>query len=96
MNLEIDDALVDKIVVKTLKEDFMRVNKNISELKASGALVDYEKQDLENWTALSNNIFHVIQYYLPHDEFHQWVKNATKQIEQYTQELTSDKVLSSS
>jgi len=96
MKLEIDDVLVDKIVLQTLKDDFMRVNRDIVSLKASGALVDYEKSDLEYWTALSNNIFHVIQYYLSHDDFHQWVKNSTKQIEQYTQELTSDKVLSGS
>lgn len=70
-NFRIDDDLVDRIVRETLKEDYLRVKRDIRDLVERNeveTLAFYEKEDLSNFITLKGAFETLLFYYYPHDE----------------------------
>lgn len=65
MNFEIDNDIVDKIVLNTLKEDYISQQKEIRRLKnCPGPLRDFEYEDMHNAFELSDALEVLLKYYI--------------------------------
>jgi hypothetical protein len=65
MKFEIDDTLVDRIVVDTIKKDYIAQQEEIRRLKqCPGPLKQYEYEDMFNAFALSEALETILKYYI--------------------------------
>ena len=65
MKFEIDNDIVDKIVLNTLKEDYIKQQDEIRRLKnCPGPLKDYEYEDMHNAFELSDALEVLLKYYI--------------------------------
>ena len=65
MQIEIDDAFLDKFIVDSLKRDYVRLQNDISYLLSkTSALLDHEKADLWNFKETAEGIATVLRYYM--------------------------------
>ena len=64
MKIEIDIDVADKIIVETLKEDFISQQKDIDRLLSKGELRDFEREDLWMHRETAEGIAIVLRYYM--------------------------------
>ena len=64
MQIEIDDMLMDKFIVDTLKRDFIRQQEDITRLLSKGELRDFEIEDLWMHKETAEGIAVVLRYYM--------------------------------
>jgi len=65
MKFEIEVDVVDKIIVETLKEDFINQQTDINRLlNKKNPLEKYEQEDLWNFKEVSNALEVLLRYYM--------------------------------
>ena len=64
MKFEIDTAMVDKIIVDTLKQDYISQQNDIDRLLSKGELRDFEREDLWMHRETAEGIAIVLRYYM--------------------------------
>lgn len=75
MKLDIDDEIVDKIVVNTLKDDYISQQTEIRRLKnCPGPLKAYEYEDMHNAFELSDALEVLLKYYIYRPEAEAWIR----------------------
>jgi hypothetical protein len=77
LNVEIDIVTADRIVVETLKEDYLRVKENIQNIKnliKTDDVKSYVLEDLEYDKKLLKGIKRVLAYYMTHDECQKFIE----------------------
>jgi len=75
MKFEIDNDIVDKIVLNTLKEDYISQQSEIRRLKnCPGPLRDFEYEDMHNAFELSDALEVVLKYYIYRPEAEKFIR----------------------
>lgn len=75
MKFEIDDDIVDKMVVSTLKQDYINQQTEIRRLKnCPGPLKAYEYEDMHNAFELSDALEVVLKYYIYRPEAEKFIR----------------------
>lgn len=75
MKFEIDDDIVDKMVVKTLKDDYISQQTEIRRLKnCPGPLKAYEYEDMHNAFELSDALEVILKYYIYRPEAEKFIR----------------------
>jgi hypothetical protein len=64
MKFEIDDAMIDKLIVDTLKRDYISQQNDIDRLLSKGELRDFEREDLWMHRETAEGIAIVLRYYM--------------------------------
>jgi len=64
MQIEIDDVLMDKLVVDTLKQDYIRQQEDINRLLSKGELRDFEREDLWMHKETAEALETLLKYYI--------------------------------
>lgn len=65
INIDIDDAVTDSIMEKTLVRDYLSLHEQISNLSAKGDnLKPYEIEDISNWLEIVAAIDTLFDWYL--------------------------------
>jgi len=76
MKFEIDDDIVDKMVLKTLKEDYISQQTEIRRLKdCPGPLKDYQYEDMHNAFELSDALEVILKYYIYRPEAEKFIRD---------------------
>jgi len=73
MKLEIDIDVVDKIIVKTMKEDFISQQNDIARLLRKGNLRDFEQEDLWMHKEVSDALEVILRYYMYRGDADAWI-----------------------
>lgn len=75
MKLDIDNEIVDKIVVNTLKDDYISQQTEIRRLKnCPGPLKAYEYEDMHNAFELSDALEVLLKYYIYRPDAEAWIR----------------------
>lgn len=77
MKIEIDFEMKDKILVASLKEDYVFVKQNIQNLKAlvkKDETPEYIKLDYEYDKKLLKAIKRVLRYYMVHEDYKAFIE----------------------
>ena len=74
MKIEIDIDVADKIIVGTLKEDFINQQNDINRLLSKGELRDFEREDLWMHKETAEGIAIVLRYYMYRPEADAFIK----------------------
>jgi hypothetical protein len=75
MKFEIDDDIVDKMVLKTLKDDYISQQTEIRRLKnCPGPLKDFEYEDMHNAFELSDALEVLLKYYIYRPDAEAWIR----------------------
>jgi len=75
MKFEIDDDIVDKMVLKTLKDDYISQQTEIRRLKnCPGPLKAYEYEDMHNAFELSDALEVLLKYYIYRPEAETFIR----------------------
>jgi hypothetical protein len=74
MKIEIDIDVADKIIVETLKEDFINQQNDINRLLSKGELRDFEREDLWMHKETAEGIAIVLRYYMYRPEADAFIK----------------------
>lgn len=75
MKFEIDDDIVDKMVIKTLKDDYISQQSEIRRLKnCPGPLKAYEYEDMHNAFELSDALEVLLKYYIYRPDAEAWIR----------------------
>jgi hypothetical protein len=75
MKFEIDNDIVDKIVLKTLKDDYISQQSEIRRLKnCPGPLEAYEYEDMHNAFELSDAFEVLLKYYIYRPDAEAWIR----------------------
>ena len=77
MKIEIDIDVADKIIVETLKEDFINQQNDINRLLSKGELRDFEREDLWMHKETAEGIAIVLRYYMYRPEADAFIKENT-------------------
>ena len=64
MQIEVDDMLLDKLIVDTLKKDYISQQEDINRLLSKGELRDFEREDLWMHKETAEGIAIVLRYYM--------------------------------
>lgn len=76
MKFEIDDDIVDKMVVQTLKDDYISQQTEIRRLKnCPGPLKAYEYEDMHNAFELSDALEVILKYYIYRPEAEKFIRD---------------------
>jgi len=76
MKFEIDDDIVDKMVLKTLKDDYISQQTEIRRLKdCPGPLKDYQYEDMHNAFELSDALEVILKYYIYRPEAEKFIRD---------------------
>lgn len=67
--VEISDNTADNLVVDILKNNLRYLRADIERAQSKAVLLDFEKQDLEEWKSLEQHFAAVIRYYTPPDKW---------------------------
>jgi hypothetical protein len=74
MKLEIDIDVVDKIIVETMKKDFISQQNDISRLLSkTGGLRDFEREDLWMHKEVSDALEVLLRYYMYRGDADAWI-----------------------
>lgn len=87
MNLYVDDALSDKIVVENLQRDYVALNKDIILLENRKKLEQYEESDLKYNREISSAIYAVLGYYTAKPDFNKWCVDVHSVLLDYEKEI---------
>ena len=75
MKFEIDNEIVDKMVLKTLKDDYISQQSEIRRLKnCPGPLKDYQYEDMHNAFELSDALEVLLKYYIYRPDAEAFIK----------------------
>ena len=77
MKFEIDTAMVDKIIVDTLKQDYISQQNDIDRLLSKGELRDFEREDLWMHRETAEGIAIVLRYYMYRPDADAFIKENT-------------------
>ena len=78
MKFEIDNEIVDKIVVETLKEDYIRQQVEIRRLKeCPGPLKQYQYEDMFDAMELSEALEKILKYYIYRPDAEKFIREHT-------------------
>ena len=77
MKFEIDNEMVDKIIVDTLKQDYISQQNDITRLLNKGKLWSFEKEDLWMHKETAEGIAIVLRYYMYRPEADAFIKKNT-------------------
>jgi hypothetical protein len=67
--VEISDNTADNLVVDILKNNLRYLRADIERVSSKGTLLDFEKEDLENFRVLEQQFVGVIRYYTTPDKW---------------------------
>lgn len=73
MKLEIEIDVVDKIIVETMKEDFISQQNDIARLLNKGNLRDFEQEDLWMHKETSDALEVILRYYMYRGDADAWI-----------------------
>jgi hypothetical protein len=73
MKLEIEIDVVDKIIVETMKEDFISQQNDIARLLSKGNLRDFEQEDLWMHKETSDALEVILRYYMYRGDADAWI-----------------------
>jgi hypothetical protein len=74
MKLEIDIDVVDQIIVNTMKEDYISQQNDIARLLSkTGALRDFEREDLWMHKETSDALEVILRYYMYRGDADVWI-----------------------
>ena len=73
MKIEIDIDVADKIIVETLKEDFISQQNDIARLLSKGNLRDFEQEDLWMHKETSDALEVILRYYMYRGDADAWI-----------------------
>ena len=75
MKFEIDDDIVDKMVLKTLKDDYISQQTEIRRIKnCPGPLKAFEYEDMANAFELSEAFEVILKYYIYRPDAEAWIR----------------------
>jgi hypothetical protein len=73
MKLEIEIDVVDKIIVETMKEDFISQQNDIARLLNKGELREFEREDLWMHKETSDALEVILRYYMYRGDADAWI-----------------------
>ena len=73
MKLEIEIDVVDKIIVETMKEDFISQQNDIARLLSKGNLRNFEQEDLWMHKETSDALEVILRYYMYRGDADAWI-----------------------
>ena len=77
MQIEIDDTLLDKLIVDTLKRDYISQQNDIARLLSKGDIRPFEKEDLWMHKETAEGIAIVLRYYMYRPDADAFIKEHT-------------------
>lgn len=77
MKFEIDDAMMDKLIVDTLKRDYISQQNDIDRLLSKAELRDFEREDLWMHKETAEGIAIVLRYYMYRPDADAFIKEHT-------------------
>jgi len=77
MQFEIDDAMIDKLIVDTLKRDYISQQNDIARLLSKGDIRPFEKEDLWMHKETAEGIAIVLRYYMYRPDADAFIKEHT-------------------
>ena len=77
MQIEIDDTLLDKLIVDTLKRDYISQQNDITRLLSKGDIRPFEREDLWMHKETAEGIAIVLRYYMYRPDADAFIKEHT-------------------
>jgi hypothetical protein len=77
MKFEIDDTILDKLIVDTLKKDYISQQNDIARLLSKGDNRPFEKEDLWMHKETAEGIAIVLRYYMYRPDADAFIKENT-------------------
>lgn len=72
---KVDEDMQDKLISNVMVMDYKHLLNDIKNLENSDDLKDFEKEDLENNRRYANALKGALEYYLPHNEYKNLIKD---------------------